>query len=63
MAIMRDFLGAEPEIYSGHSLEPVWRLRNIQLADRAKGLPELPEIVATLDLANFLADDGFKWTA
>jgi hypothetical protein len=62
MPIMRDFLGAEPEIISGHSLEPAWRLQNIEIADRGNGVRELPEIVATLDLADFLADDGFKWT-
>jgi hypothetical protein len=62
MRIVRDFLGEDAQIHSGHPLEPVWKYQAMAVPERPKGLSELPEIVATLDLADYLAGDGFTST-
>jgi hypothetical protein len=62
MSMVRDFLGEEPQINPGHPLEPVWKFQAMAVPERPKGLSELPEIVATLDLADYLAGDGFTST-
>jgi hypothetical protein len=60
---LQEFLGEKPTFSTGSALLPIWEMQNVGTeVPRSKEVAELPEIVAILDLADFLANDGFSWT-